>query len=591
MTDFYSRIPRHIRTVIAAAMIAALTFSAAGCSGKNSSSQTESETSQTSQTAQSSVQTSAETVQTETSAETAAETETETETEEKVSIKGVVAIDPGHQGSSVDMSGQEPYAPGSSKTKAKASTGTEGSYSGVPEYQLNLDIGLMLRDELESRGYEVVMLRKDNDTAISNAQRAKKANESGADCTVRLHADGSDDSSVNGASALIPSADNKYVGDLHDDSKALASDILDSYCDATGIKNRGLSLRDDLTGTNWSKIPVALLEMGFMSNRSDDLNMEDKAFRKKMVKGIADGIDKYFKDHPSKSGGTITAGGNGSSGDSVDDVLKEIDSAKSSSEPGTVKQVVSAVNKKYLASSEKSGEKWSLTLVDLFAGTQADVNGDRKMLSASVLKTFIMAAAYDRVFYPSSDSAIKMSSSKKSDLKKLVEKMIEESDNDAANSVVEALGSGDFSKGMKVVNTFCSDNSYSKTSLGRRFQGSSKNGDNYTSSNDCAALLTAIYNGSCVSKKASNEMIDILKAQKLKNKIPAGLTGFRADAANKTGELSGSSGYVENDIAIVWGQEADYVLCVLSSDLDGKNSEAADQIAVISKMVYKDFAE
>ena len=86
--------------------------------------------------------------------------------------KRKIAIDPGHQGSWVDMSAQEAMAPGSSETKAKATTGTEGRFSGVPEYELNLRIALALKSELISRGYEVVMTREDNDTAISNQERA-----------------------------------------------------------------------------------------------------------------------------------------------------------------------------------------------------------------------------------------------------------------------------------------------------------------------------------------------------------------------------------------------------------------------------------
>ena len=51
-----------------------------------------------------------------------------------------IAIDPGHQGYNVDMSAQEPMGPGSSEMKAKATTGTQGSFTGVPEYELNLNI-------------------------------------------------------------------------------------------------------------------------------------------------------------------------------------------------------------------------------------------------------------------------------------------------------------------------------------------------------------------------------------------------------------------------------------------------------------------
>ena len=53
-----------------------------------------------------------------------------------------VCIDPGHQGSWVDMSAPESIAPGSDQTKAKCTTGTTGKTTGVPEYQLNLDISL-----------------------------------------------------------------------------------------------------------------------------------------------------------------------------------------------------------------------------------------------------------------------------------------------------------------------------------------------------------------------------------------------------------------------------------------------------------------
>lgn len=57
--------------------------------------------------------------------------------------------------------------------KAKASTGTSGSFSGLPEYQLNLNVSLLLKDILEQHGYQVVMTRTDNDTAISNKERAE----------------------------------------------------------------------------------------------------------------------------------------------------------------------------------------------------------------------------------------------------------------------------------------------------------------------------------------------------------------------------------------------------------------------------------
>ena len=83
--------------------------------------------------------------------------------------------------------------------KAKASTGTRGSFSGLPEYQLNLDVSLLLKDILEQRGYQVVMTRTDNDTAISNKERAELVASQGAEICVRIHANGDDSADVSGA--------------------------------------------------------------------------------------------------------------------------------------------------------------------------------------------------------------------------------------------------------------------------------------------------------------------------------------------------------------------------------------------------------
>lgn len=206
----------------------------------------------------------------------------------------VVGIDPGHQSSSIDMSAQEPIGPGASETKAKATAGTQGSYTGVPEYQLNLEISLKLQDILEERGYEVVMTRTDNETAISNMERAQYAAQQGAEIYVRIHANGEDSHTSSGALAMAPSEQNPYVAQLSPESVRLSQSILDSYCQATGFTNLGVQYYDNMSGINWSTVPVTILEMGFMTNENDDRKMNDPAFQDKMVQGIADGIDAYF---------------------------------------------------------------------------------------------------------------------------------------------------------------------------------------------------------------------------------------------------------------------------------------------------------
>lgn len=206
--------------------------------------------------------------------------------------KKKIAIDAGHQLKANNK--LEAVGPGSSIKKPKVSGGATGVATKTPEYKLNLRIAKKLKKVLQARGYEVYMVRSTNNVNLSNKQRALRANRSGADIYIRIHADSSTSSKVSGASMLYPSKSNRFVKKLSAPSKKLSKCILKNYCKKTGIKNRGLIKRDDLTGTNWSKIPVTLIEMGFLSNPSEDRKMQKNSVQSKMVTGIADGIDEYF---------------------------------------------------------------------------------------------------------------------------------------------------------------------------------------------------------------------------------------------------------------------------------------------------------
>lgn len=485
----------------------------------------------------------------------------------EIPAKGLIAIDPGHQGNWVDMSEHEPIAPGSSETKAKATTGTTGRFTGIPEFQLNLDISLMLADELRSRGYEVVLAREDNDTAISNAERAIKANESGADFAIRLHANGADSSSANGALTMVGSPDNLYIGHLYEKSNELATDVLNSYLAETGLANAGMQQVDNMTGLNWSTIPSMILEMGFMTNESDDRNMADPVFRHKMVKGIADGIDVYYSKNPTSYTGTVTS------------LNSEIDSSN-------LQTLIDNIRSQIVAEAESSGETWAVSVMDLNNGISAGFNGDTKLQSASLIKLFIMAAVYDRVCYPASEEKyISFPESYDGELRELITAMITVSDNNAANEIVSRLGGGDFDAGIKIINNFCIENGYTNTSMGRRFLDSDATSDNYTSANDCMKLVASFYNGTCVNPEASSKMLDAMKNQTKTNKIPAGVNG--AQTANKTGELAGDGlGFAENDVAVVWGASGDYILSVMSGNLQFGNQAAIDRIVSLSNAVY-----
>lgn len=202
-----------------------------------------------------------------------------------------VAIDAGHQ--KKGDSRKEPIGPGAKRKKARVASGTQGAATKVPESKLTLSVAKKLEKELKKRGYKVYMVRRKQNVNISNKKRAQLANKSGASVCIRLHADAAG-KGVRGASVLYPTKKNAYVKKISKRSKKLSKAVIKKYCAVTGIKNRGLSGRDDLTGTNWSKIPVTLIEMGFMTNKKEDKKMQKDSFQKKMAEGIADGIDAYF---------------------------------------------------------------------------------------------------------------------------------------------------------------------------------------------------------------------------------------------------------------------------------------------------------
>lgn len=237
---------------------------------------------------------------TESASEAATEPTTEATTEqeeqsggaEEVQASAVIAIDAGHQGRGNYE--QEPIGPGADETKAKVSSGTQGVSTGVPEYELTLEISLKLKEEFLARGYEVVMIRETNDVNLSNRERAEIANEAGADVFLRIHADGSENQSANGASALYPSADNPYVAYLSEDSKRLSEEVVNHLCEETGARNRGAVVRDDMSGINWCEVPVTIVEMGFMTNPEEDEKMQTDEYQALIVKGICDGVEAYL---------------------------------------------------------------------------------------------------------------------------------------------------------------------------------------------------------------------------------------------------------------------------------------------------------
>ena len=195
--------------------------------------------------------------------------------------------------------------------------------------------------------------------------------------------------------------------------------------------------------------------------------------------------------------------------------------------------------------------------------TEEDISiGNQSLVSASLIKLFI-AGAYledlenEKVPDTYRDQMIKMLSL---------------SDNAAANSLIDLLG-------MERINEFIQAHGFTDTVLNRKMLAN--NGlENYTSVIDCGSMLDQVYHGTYVSEAASQLILGALKNQKVTTKIPAGLPEG-TECANKTGELS----RVENDAAIVFVPDNDYIFCVMSNNVSAGNAQA--DIREMSGLVYE----
>ena len=208
--------------------------------------------------------------------------------------KKLIVIDAGHQ--SKGNYEKEPVGPGAAEMKNKVAAGTTGVSTKLAEYKLTLMVAEKLQKILEERGYETFMIRTTHDVNISNAERAEMANELSADAFIRIHANGSTDADANGILTICQTSGNPYNGELYEQSRLLSELVLDEMVAATGAKRLYVMETDTMSGINWCKVPVTIVEMGFMSNKEEDEKMATDAYQELLALGIANGIDRYFEN-------------------------------------------------------------------------------------------------------------------------------------------------------------------------------------------------------------------------------------------------------------------------------------------------------
>ena len=162
--------------------------------------------------------------------------------------------------------------------------------------------------------------------------------------------------------------------------------------------------------------------------------------------------------------------------------------------------------------------------------------------------------------------------------------MITVSDNESFNELVRLqTASGVFADGAEKINAYLEKEGYTATTVQHVLSPSVSTdpglgGRNMTSVGDCGKLLDRIYRGTCVSKKDSEKMLDLLLSQEVTWKIPAGVPA-EAKIANKTGETDDD----QHDIAIIYGEKTTYILCVMS---ENGGETAGANIQALSGIVY-----
>lgn len=167
--------------------------------------------------------------------------------------------------------------------------GTIGKFTGVKEKDLALKAVFALQNELEKNGYDVVLTRT-NDSRVELYQRTDLANEVNADLFISIHYNAADSLTAKGVEVL-------YYPDTAGVKYEFAKTIYERIIADTGATQRGVIKRPLLVVTRETKMPSALIEMGFVSNADEEKLVQQDAYLEAQIKAIAEAVQIYLSNH------------------------------------------------------------------------------------------------------------------------------------------------------------------------------------------------------------------------------------------------------------------------------------------------------
>lgn len=238
----------------------------------------------------------------------------------------------------------------------------------------------------------------------------------------------------------------------------------------------------------------------------------------------------------------------------------------------------------------------SVYVKNLKTNEEIKINENRVFPSASTIKLAIMSELFSRVdkgelkledtielkeeMKTGGDGILKeLDDGHRFSLKEVMTLMIIVSDNMATNILIDLLGMDNINKTIKGLGL-------ENTRLQRKMmdsQAAREGRENLITAEDAAHILELIYYGECVSREASDLMLEILKKQQVRGRLDLYLPE-EVVIAHKTGDLDN----LEHAAGIIYLPEGEYIICVLTNEVE-TNKDGREIIGEISRMVYEEY--